>query len=148
MCISYMSEMRVMNPTGRGGELAASPDQAHSYWGPTWSPDGERLAFFSDEAPDMADRARTALVEITRFRGRARLLKSNLSAAEPDWSPAGGKIAFNGIRVLDLATKRVVALHEGRHPRWSPDGRHLAFVSKDQIFVMKADGTDVRQLTR
>ena len=32
------------------------------------------------------------------------------------------------------------------HPAWSPDGKHIAFVSDrddSEIFVMNADGTDV-----
>ena len=37
-------------------------------------------------------------------------------------------------------------------PAWSPDGTHIAFSSgRDgdvEIYTMRADGTDVRQLTR
>ena len=37
-------------------------------------------------------------------------------------------------------------------PRWSPDGKRIAFVSNrdgdDEIYVMNADGTGIRQLTR
>ena len=38
------------------------------------------------------------------------------------------------------------------HPAWSPDGRHLAFVSlrggtASDIYVMNADGSDVRRIT-
>ena len=40
----------------------------------------------------------------------------------------------------------------GRHPRWSPDGRQLAFLSdrqkpKSQIYLMPADGGEARALT-
>jgi Tol biopolymer transport system component len=136
-----------MDVNGRNRQVAASPNETHSYWGPTWSPDGERLAFFVDSAPDIVTPASTSLAAISSYRGRVRTLRAQVDAAEPDWSPDGKKIAFNGVRVLHLTTKRVVTLHDGRHPRWSPDGRRLAFVYNDQIFVMRADGTNVRQLT-
>jgi len=64
------SEIQVMNVKGRDREVVASPGQTHSYWGPTWSPDGDKLAFFSDSAPDIATPARTSLAMIGRYRGR------------------------------------------------------------------------------
>jgi Tol biopolymer transport system component len=142
------SEIQVMDVNGRHREVVASPGEGHSYWAPTWAPDGEKLAFFSGSAPDVATPARTSLAVIGRYRGRVRTLKGGVYAAEPDWSPDGKKIAFNGIHVLNLPTKRLGTLHEGRHPRWSPDGRQLAFVDKHQIFLMRADGMNVRQLTQ
>src|SRR5204863_7681335 len=115
----------VTNPDGRGAEVVASPDQSHSYWGPTWSPDGQRLAFFVDEAPEMLGHARKALAVISRYRGKVRYLKRRIRAAEPAWSQDGKSIAFDGVRVFELRTKRVVALHRGTHPSWSPDGRRI-----------------------
>jgi Tol biopolymer transport system component len=142
------AEVYVMNPDGRRQEIVAYPDEGHSYWGPTWSPQGQKLAFYADEEPDMAGHVKTSLAMIGRFRGKVRYLRSGPYALEPDWSPDGRKIAFDGIRVIDLVTGRVTRLHEGTHPRWSPDGRRLAFVDDHQIFVMRADGSNVRRLTR
>ena len=57
--------------------------------------------------------------------------------------------------VMDVATRQAVQLtrESGRNeqPTWAPDGRHLAFQStrggRNQIWMMLADGTGVRQLT-
>ncbi len=37
---------------------------------------------------------------------------------------------------------------DGGAPAWSPDGRRIAFVSSDGIYVMNADGSGERLLTR
>jgi Tol biopolymer transport system component len=142
------AEIRIVDADGRHDEVVASPPEGYSYWAPTWSPDGERLAFLADEAPDQAEHPPTYLGVIGSYRGKVRRLVSTRYPAAPEWSPKGGKIAFDGVRVLDLATKRVTTLHEGADPTWSPDERQLAFVYEDQLWVMRADGTNARQLTR
>lgn len=62
----------------------------------------------------------------------------------------------NHIFTLDLASGRVSQLTSGRnhhdqHPKWSPDGRRLSFVSSRggnfDLYVMNADGTNVERLT-
>ena len=62
----------------------------------------------------------------------------------------------NHIFTLDLQSGRVAQLTSGRnhhdqHPKWSPDGRRISFVSSRggnfDLYVMNADGTNVTRLT-
>jgi Tol biopolymer transport system component len=64
--------------------------------------------------------------------------------------------ARNHIFTIDLATGRISQLTSGRnhhdqHPKWSPDGRRISFVSSRagnfDLYVMNADGTNVTRLT-
>ncbi len=91
-------------------------------------------------------------------------------AGEPQLSPDGSRLAFvvasidkeqNEYRhriYLMEATPGASAIpftsgpKSDRHPRWSPDGSQLAFISdrsgKPQIWVMSAWGGEARQVTR
>ena len=64
--------------------------------------------------------------------------------------------ARNHIFKIDLATGRVDQLTSGRnhhdqHPKWSPDGTRISFVSSRggnfDLYVMNADGTNVTRVT-
>lgn len=64
--------------------------------------------------------------------------------------------ARNHLFTLDLATRKVTQLTSGRnhhdqHPKWSPDGRRISFVSSRggnfDLYVMNADGTNVTRVT-
>jgi len=89
-------------------------------------------------------------------------------AVSPNWSPNGQFLTFAWVRkygpgepgsfdiyLMDIASKQWVQLtHDGGHndsPSWSPDGRHIVFQSnrsgKEEIWMMLADGSKVRQLT-
>jgi len=46
----------------------------------------------------------------------------------------------------DLSTKKDAELGNGVYPVWSPDGKYIAFVRLDGIYVMKADGSDVNHI--
>ena len=104
---------------------------------PTWSPDGQTLAFLG-RLP--GERWRIYLVSADG--GNLRAITQEIHPqSTPSWSPDGRSLAFSAlgkdrIQILDLATETVVEL-EGSDgllgPRWSPDGRYLATYSEGSL---------------
>ena len=87
-----------------------------------------------------------------------------LSTDEGTWmdldvSPDGSKIAFDllgDIYIMPISGGKATALRTGMpyevQPRFSPDGKRLSFTSDagggDNIWTMKTDGTDAKQITK
>jgi imidazolonepropionase-like amidohydrolase/Tol biopolymer transport system component len=76
-----------------------------------------------------------------------------------DVSPDGSRIVFDllgDIYTMPIAGGAATRIAEGlayeQHPRFSPDGSRIAFTSDrgggDNIWIMNADGSDKRQLTK
>lgn len=144
---------------------------------PSWSPDGNRIAFISNR--DMAQENKQGIYLVGSDGSNLRLLVSEfLFLSPPAWSPGGGKIAFasfgNGssgaennaeIHAINVnGTKRSRLTRSpglDGFPAWSPDGTQIAFSSyrdepdfqncgddcNSEIYVMNADGSDTIRLT-
>jgi TolB protein len=128
-----------------------------------WSPDGQRLAFLSDRA----GQADIYLADADNAKGR-RLTNTPTEARVLAWSPDGAQILYIAVnsnvsnslsfdihvmnsdgseqRLLAEGVNLRTGLADCHYPVWSPDGRHVAFMDNDTIFVIDADGTNPRKL--
>ena len=151
------SEIYVMNRDGSGLRRLTTHPAIDTT--PTWSPSGAQLAFTSD---------RTGSPQIWSVSAdglNLRRLSSESYADRPTWSPAPyNEIAFSvrtgsrfdiKIYQVENGVTRQITFGEGTNesPAWAPNGKHLAFMSTrnaraSQIFVVRRDGKDVRQVTR
>jgi len=125
---------------------------------PTWSPNGTQIAFTSE-------RTGNPQIWVVGIDGTGiRRISYESFADRPTWSPPPyNEIAFAArtgpgfdIKILNIASgeTRQITFGEGSNesPAWSPNGRHMAFMStragRSQIFTTDRDGRNIRQLTR
>jgi TolB protein len=104
---------------------------------PSWSPDGQWLAYVSLETKDSA-----VFIQLVRTGERRQISARPGVNGAPDWSPDGKKLALtlgsrNGkldIYILDLATQDLTRITDDpaidTEPAWAPDGRSLYFISE------------------
>jgi WD40 repeat protein len=130
---------------------------------PAWSPDGTKIAFSS-----MRDQPSFELYVMGTDGSDPLRLTNNTSVDRgASWSPDGAKIAFTSQRdglplvyVMNANGSNQVNITQSTSldsgdPEWSPDGTTIAFTSynrvgqtnSDEIFLMNADGTNIRRIT-
>jgi serine/threonine protein kinase/Tol biopolymer transport system component len=129
---------------------------------PSWSPDGEKIAFISPCSGRRSRYPGASLVILNLEDGQITPLPPSLEGEfDPAWSPDGQWIAYTTLVNGQMQVAKVnmddlsrVMLSDGQYddfqPTWSPDGETIAFVrirSVGQIWLMDADGKNQRQFT-
>jgi Tol biopolymer transport system component len=136
---------------------------------PALSPDGSRVAYFSEKDFYSVD---MYLADGVTGKVKRRILKSGISSnyetyrfinSQANWSPDGKYLAFaakrgprDEILVVDVDRNKVVKRIEVElsgvtTPSWSPDGQQLVFTGYEgglsDLYIVKRDGTGFRRLT-
>ena len=135
-----------------GGEPRRFTTGARRAYGPRWSPDGTRLAFFSDrESP-----GKFQLYVMPSSGGEAVKitdLQNGVAGGGPVWSPDGRRLAFVAKVGGWQEPKDEKERGKSRPARvittamYKFDGEGFTLDRPAQVFVVAADGGESRQLT-
>ena len=164
---THPAQVAMIHPDGTGFRALTGPPNNNGF--PSWSPDGKRIVYRTSSEKERGLRL------MNLEDGKITVLTTEYDNF-PVWSPKGDLIAFTSFRDADFEVYTIHPDGTGvrrltrtpgndGHCVWSPDGQWLLFSSsrmgfKDEgplfdgipqpygeLFVMRADGSDVKQLT-
>ena len=134
---------------GPGRRLPGQPPQREfANAAPAWAPDGERLVFVNGDR----------LYTISKDGDGLRLvLVVRELWPSPQWSPDGKQILFEShpspdepgtIETVSVDGSGRRRLGRGDSPRFSPDGKWIAYSTDRDVYVVSAKGGDPRLVVR
>jgi dipeptidyl aminopeptidase/acylaminoacyl peptidase len=129
--------------------------------GLTWSPDSQRLLFMVVRHPAGSPMNYTLNVINRDGSDRMQLGEVQDTGVGLSWSPDGKHILLSGhdsgggfqILIMDSNGGHEHLLTSFAScficdiPRWTPDGQHIIFYKHPDLFILDADGQNLRQLT-
>ena len=145
---------------GQGRVRRLVEDRVVSAIDPSWAPSGRAVAF----ARDCSFKYALACSSVWRMNadgsGLRKLSDGEAQDSCPAWSPDGARIAFiarftgannadSGIYLMEADGTSRTAIEKNELdgcPAWSPDGSQLVFSRENGLDVVRADGSDERQI--
>lgn len=129
---------------------------------PTWSPDGQWLAFGMGAWFQERAHGKAVIMRVRRDgTDYEALTDGSVHSGFPSYSGDGKEIVFRvfsetekGLRIINLDTRKIRVLTAGYDnlPFYSPDGKLIVFTRKVDavnfdVFTIRPDGSDLRRLT-
>jgi Tol biopolymer transport system component len=147
---------------GQGREVMTLTDSPEDELDVAWFPDGKQIAFSAELRKFLAKGRSLWRLDLATGK-RSRLLPDFSGSHQlPDLSPRLSQVAFTGKKgfgwdvfigdLQDQTIRQMTSRGKGCRPRFSPDGRQIAYVSaeadgKGDIWIMGVDGREPRRLT-
>ena len=153
------ADVYVMNADGSAPVKVTNWDTNETAGPGSWSPDGTKIAFFSDH------NGKDDIYVLSAETIRPKVLLSNPQGnlGSTSYSPDGKRLLYTeeldnkagALKLLDLETRQSTLLKRIEQPRtavdWSPDGNWIAFSDRvngnSDVFLIRRDGTELRNLT-
>ena len=154
-------DIYVLNPLD--GETQRITNTGQITWGPDWSPDGRKIAFYDQRSNPNSNQIYVMDADGSNLQAITPYPATN---TDPAWSPDGSQFAFvsdnpPALYRMDadgsnsqLLYQDTVNLYQVRSLRWSPDGQKIAFHLQNSadtmadIYVINANGTGLTNLTQ
>ncbi len=138
---SDTSNLAVMTVAGEQRKTLAPADGYLA--GPAWAPDGKQIYFGSS----------VGISVVAASGGTPTMAVDDIATLDPDVSPDGKRLVYatNGgtLQLVDLADPTMakdLAVH-GTSPRFSPDGKTIAFESEEKIQIMDLETFMVKDVS-
>jgi Tol biopolymer transport system component len=150
--------------------LVSDPeDSIYDEFNPTWHPDGDRLAIYTDRFPPASGCAtgvhQLALMPVSGGSENIELAGALAgNQASFSWSPDGQRLAFSSIcsgvyshiYIWEIKTGTVIQFTEGSHhnllPAWSPNGQQIAYTTNRdgnlEIYLYRLGTSQTTNLTQ
>ena len=138
--LSATKSIRLHNLQTGEDKLVVAPDRFYDVYGPRWVPDGKSIIFSAVLQPQ----AKSNPTERTAMLGVIDAVLPLQTANAHSWNGDVWRVNIDGTGLTQLTHEQLQAPIAAP----APDGKHIAIISNDGIYVMDADGRNLKQVSQ